>query len=225
MKFHIGKLAIFSLTSVMTFVIASPVKAVSLVGSFNFMGTSTYLAKRPQCKDANNNVLDMVTSKADFIIKKDPIDYKESFIKFTYVDSNCPEANKRYQKYRNTGLPWMTEKIPINHVMFGENWKVTKIEFNGRSDPEYPSATMNGMIDFTGNNGVGGGTVNTLDKTNPVDVTTISKITDYEAEKAPVPEPSSILGLLALGTLGAASTLKRQLKPSKSTEKETTKIG
>ncbi|MDJ0545043.1 MAG: PEP-CTERM sorting domain-containing protein, partial [Microcystis sp. M53601_WE4] len=40
-----------------------------------------------------------------------------------------------------------------------------------------------------------------------------------------VPEPTSILGLLALGTLGAASTLKRKLKPSKSTEKETTKIG
>ncbi|MFM8305739.1 MAG: PEP-CTERM sorting domain-containing protein, partial [Microcystis aeruginosa] len=41
----------------------------------------------------------------------------------------------------------------------------------------------------------------------------------------PVPEPSAILGLLALGTLGAASTLKRQLKPSKSTEKATTKVG
>ncbi|WP_260442126.1 PEP-CTERM sorting domain-containing protein [Microcystis aeruginosa] len=40
-----------------------------------------------------------------------------------------------------------------------------------------------------------------------------------------VPEPSSILSLLALGTLGAASTLKRKLKPSKSTEKETTKVG
>ncbi|CCI04651.1 exported hypothetical protein [Microcystis aeruginosa PCC 9443] len=38
-----------------------------------------------------------------------------------------------------------------------------------------------------------------------------------------VPEPTSTLSLLALGTLGAASTLKRQLKPSKSTEKETTK--
>lgn len=42
---------------------------------------------------------------------------------------------------------------------------------------------------------------------------------------AAIPEPSSILGLLALGTLGAASTLKRQLKHSKSTKKETTKIG
>ncbi len=40
-----------------------------------------------------------------------------------------------------------------------------------------------------------------------------------------VPEPASNLSLLALGTLGAASTLKRKLKPSKSTEKETTKVG
>jgi hypothetical protein len=39
-----------------------------------------------------------------------------------------------------------------------------------------------------------------------------------------VPEPSSIFGLLALGTLGAASTLKRKLKSSKSSEKETTKV-
>ncbi len=39
-----------------------------------------------------------------------------------------------------------------------------------------------------------------------------------------VPEPSTILGLLTLGTLGAASTLKRKLKPSQSTEKETTKV-
>ncbi|MFO0165619.1 MAG: PEP-CTERM sorting domain-containing protein [Microcystis sp.] len=28
-----------------------------------------------------------------------------------------------------------------------------------------------------------------------------------------MPEPSSVLGLLALGTLGAASTLKRKLIP------------
>jgi len=40
-----------------------------------------------------------------------------------------------------------------------------------------------------------------------------------------IPEPSSSWGLLALGTLGAASTLKRKLKPSKPSEKETTKIG
>ncbi|MFM6321412.1 MAG: PEP-CTERM sorting domain-containing protein [Microcystis sp.] len=40
-----------------------------------------------------------------------------------------------------------------------------------------------------------------------------------------VPEPTSTLSILALGTLGAASTLKRKLKPSQSTEKETTKVG
>ena len=40
-----------------------------------------------------------------------------------------------------------------------------------------------------------------------------------------IPEPTSPLSLLALGTLGAASTLKRKLKPSQSTEKETTKVG
>ena len=39
-----------------------------------------------------------------------------------------------------------------------------------------------------------------------------------------VPEPTSTLSLLTLGTLGAASTLKRKLKPSKLTEKETTKV-
>lgn len=41
----------------------------------------------------------------------------------------------------------------------------------------------------------------------------------------PIPEPTSTLSLLALGTLGAASTLKRKLKSSKSSEKETTKVG
>jgi len=47
---------------------------------------------------------------------------------------------------------------------------------------------------------------------------------NYTVAFTPVPEPSSILSLLALGTLGAASTLKRKLKPSQSTEKETTKV-
>jgi len=37
-------------------------------------------------------------------------------------------------------------------------------------------------------------------------------------EAVATPEPSSFLSLLALGTLGAASTLKRKLKPSKSDE-------
>ena len=47
----------------------------------------------------------------------------------------------------------------------------------------------------------------------------------YAFNVATTPEPASILSLLALGTIGAASTLKRKLKPSQSTEKETTKVG
>jgi hypothetical protein len=40
-----------------------------------------------------------------------------------------------------------------------------------------------------------------------------------------IPEPTATLSLLALGTIGAGATLKRKLKPSKSTAKETTKVG
>ncbi|NCQ84540.1 MAG: PEP-CTERM sorting domain-containing protein [Microcystis aeruginosa W13-18] len=50
-------------------------------------------------------------------------------------------------------------------------------------------------------------------------------VTEIAATPVSIPEPTSTLGFLALGTLGAASTLKRQIKSSKSTEKETTKVG
>jgi hypothetical protein len=50
------------------------------------------------------------------------------------------------------------------------------------------------------------------------------KIYKFNIKPCPIPEPTSTIGLLALGTLGAASTLKRQLKSSKSSEKETTKV-
>ncbi|TRV27138.1 MAG: PEP-CTERM sorting domain-containing protein [Microcystis flos-aquae Mf_WU_F_19750830_S460] len=50
------------------------------------------------------------------------------------------------------------------------------------------------------------------------------KVASAEIKKK-VPEPTSTLSLLSLGILGAASTLKRKLKPSQSIEKETTKVG
>lgn len=56
-------------------------------------------------------------------------------------------------------------------------------------------------------------------------LTTSSLSTGQVSVDGKVPEPSSVIGLLAIGTLGAASTLKRKLKPSKSSEKETTKVG
>jgi hypothetical protein len=40
-----------------------------------------------------------------------------------------------------------------------------------------------------------------------------------------VPEPTSTLGLLSLGIIGAGATIKRQVKRNHSIEKETTKIG
>ena len=61
----------------------------------------------------------------------------------------------------------------------------------------------------------------------PNDVFSIDNISFGSISQPPqtTPEPTSTLGLLALGTLGAVSTLKRKLKPSQSTEKETTKVG
>ncbi len=53
-------------------------------------------------------------------------------------------------------------------------------------------------------------------------------VTVRNVKLVPVPEPSSTAGLLAIGSfgaLGAASTLKRKLKSSKTSEKETTKVG
>ena len=42
---------------------------------------------------------------------------------------------------------------------------------------------------------------------------------NFVTKQVSVPEPNSLLGLFAIGTLGAASTLKRKLKSSKSAEK------
>ncbi|NET44749.1 hypothetical protein [Okeania sp. SIO2B3] len=50
----------------------------------------------------------------------------------------------------------------------------------------------------------------------------VSSSLDIEVEK--IPEPTFTLSFLALGTLGAASTLKRKLKSSKSSEKELEKV-
>ena len=54
---------------------------------------------------------------------------------------------------------------------------------------------------------------------------TVGKLEQVPEPGKQVPEPTSTLSLLALSTLGAASTLKRQLKSSKPSEKETTKVG
>jgi hypothetical protein len=68
-----------------------------------------------------------------------------------------------------------------------------------------------------------GGMVTTTGSTQDTNTPGFIITKDVKITKIPIPEPTSTLGLLAFGTLGAASTLKRQLKPSQSIEKETTK--
>ncbi|NEP89179.1 MAG: PEP-CTERM sorting domain-containing protein [Okeania sp. SIO2C2] len=59
------------------------------------------------------------------------------------------------------------------------------------------------------------------DRGNP-DLNATTKIDAIALTQESVPEPTSILSFLALGTLGAAS-IKRKLKPSKSIDKEVEK--
>jgi hypothetical protein len=68
-------------------------------------------------------------------------------------------------------------------------------------------------------------TITTLNASHSGSDATIGVRVKNESLAVVVPEPSFNLGVFALGTLGAASTLNRKLKPSKSTEKETTKVG
>jgi hypothetical protein len=65
----------------------------------------------------------------------------------------------------------------------------------------------------------------TVFDTNTGQTTTLTSLDIPNESCKRVPEPTSTLSLLAIGTLGAASTLKSRLKPSKTSEKETTKVG
>jgi hypothetical protein len=51
------------------------------------------------------------------------------------------------------------------------------------------------------------------------------RVSNTVVSRRRVPEPSSLLGILALSTLGTASAFKRKLKPSKLMKKKTIKVG
>jgi hypothetical protein len=51
-----------------------------------------------------------------------------------------------------------------------------------------------------------------------------TRVAEVVVDTISIPEPTSTLSFLALGTLGAGATLKRKLKSSKSSEKDNTKI-
>ncbi|NET44748.1 MAG: PEP-CTERM sorting domain-containing protein [Okeania sp. SIO2B3] len=64
---------------------------------------------------------------------------------------------------------------------------------------------------------------NILDLSNNLTISAIST-GEVSVDGKKIPEPTSVLSLLAIGTLGAASTLKRKLKSSKSAEKDLEKV-
>jgi hypothetical protein len=206
----------------------------TLTGTFDWEGTSTW------CK--NNKRPEKISGNATFEIKKDPFDSSKSKVVFQSI----PKAKECF------GKKFVTDKLTILNVEFKPGtWDLKNFTFEGVLDPKEPLARrlmVTGAVDFMNNAGsmISKGVD---DPKNPnrnrlSDITTITKLSNLVANKdnpfppdfpSPpsneqdpvyIPEPSTHLSLVALGTLGAAaSTLKRKLKPSQSTEKETTKVG
>jgi hypothetical protein len=207
-------------TSILWIIVSQPTKAgdiTYLEGSFSFMGNSDYLKKDPKCK-AEPGSPHMVTINAEFSIQKDPFNAMLSSIKFTWAGSDCKDANAEYSNYQGSGMPWMSKEIFLTNKtkLNLQTWEVEIIDFSGDLEDEYGEKSS-GYFDFK----TGTGKTETFLGTTKVDTTTIFKITDFKSKKVTVPEPTSTLSILALGTLGAASTLKRKLKQkqSKSVEK------
>ncbi|GGA04019.1 PEP-CTERM sorting domain-containing protein [Okeania sp. KiyG1] len=113
---------------------------------------------------------------------------------------------------------------------FGENFTLedaTKTENElGIFDIEFTiissnNPNLNGF--FEGN----AGGDNTGTGTIPLTLNNVTTLVNFSATNVTaqhVPEPTSALGFLAVGTLGAASTLKRRLKSSNPADKELEKV-
>ncbi len=171
-------------------IIAQPAQATTLNGSFSFMGNSTYLendATKDGCIDEAQKKgvpkLDMVTINAVFSIKKDPFSAKDSFIKFTWQDSNCDSADQEYDNFNGQGKPWMSKKIPLTDKtkLDPETWKVERIDFSGVLEDEF-GETSSGYFDFKTNDKIKGET-ETFFGGAKVDTTTVFKISDFESKK------------------------------------------
>jgi hypothetical protein len=108
---------------------------------------------------------------------------------------------------------WSSSGFPVYETLFGTQFNI----INGTSVALPGFLFSNIPLSYI-NNGNGWETTSLFSGTVTLDSL-------HALEASTVPEPSTILSLLALGTLGAASTLKRQIKSSKPSEKETTKVG
>jgi len=179
--------------------------------------------------------------------------YNISFKADKTVDSTKSTVSFKTIKYTVDGKEvkssFTTSPITITSVKIKDS-DTTKIEsFTFESLIWYPGAdtagvtnnTLSGLIDLDA--GTSSYTASYIDKTTLAVYTynvsgktpTPKPIPDplpdefgnpeiFSPAPATVPEPTSTLSLLALGTLGAASTLKRKLTSSKSAEKQTTKV-
>lgn len=136
------------------------------------------------------------SSYSDITFLRGKIGGSGNEITFPYIEALNPSlANALTQQFLNVFSPDAEGNINVSQFLVGEG--ILPSGPDGAAGFEF-NTTLDEEYIITGN------------------LTSVAS--------AAVPEPSSILGLLALGTLGAASTLKRKLKSSKSSEKEPTKV-
>jgi hypothetical protein len=135
------------------------------------------------------------------------------------------------------GVSGTLQHIRAPHPELGEIQKAPALDVDAdlaQTPPPFPSPpkpiTVNGMLDMQKHNDGPHYDVMTENRLEATCCTSLlGNFTKWEYRLVAdhgksVPEPSSTLSLLALGTLSAASTLKRKLKSPKPSEKETTKV-
>jgi FlaG/FlaF family flagellin (archaellin) len=146
---------------------------------------------------------------------------------FTLMTNTQPfpatgQASFLFDKNLGSGLLVITGEIFGSGVSYSiengsKNIESGELSFDFTLKDSNFGGSFNGNI----NTGVGSGTGLAI---LPFITDANFETSNLTAEHISTPEPASTLSLLALGTLGAASTFKRKLKPSQSTKKETTKV-
>ena len=129
-----------------------------------------------------------------------------------------------------SGMYVTVESVYDRELPAGGGLNIAEVQLNFTSGTEF----ANQVTAFTalGNNAILGSQIKAIDG-NLSTTTTLGNTVGQNKRlsltlgfaSTAIPEPSSIIGLAVLGTLGAASTLKRKLKSCKTSEKETTKVG
>ncbi|WP_293065424.1 PEP-CTERM sorting domain-containing protein [Okeania sp. SIO2B3] len=137
----------------------------------------------------------------------------------------------------NSTIEYLVGEVPVltadlvNGFLFREGgepqfdsefqYDLTNISVNNFIDSPY----LDGLQTYTenGNSSFLSFNSNILDLSNNLTISAIST-GEVSVDGKKIPEPTSVLSLLAIGTLGAASTLKRKLKSSKSAEKDLEKV-